>query len=129
MLVPGSFASGEAVGLPAIVKRSADWSGPSLIRATSGTVRRAPLRTGSRGHGPSCLRRTQPRRPEKRVGTVTHATDGRPLAARASKHKTSTRRFREASNTPITWTERHSAIHTGTAAKSALQAPDKSLWR
>ena len=38
----------------------------------------------------------------------------------SSQHKASTRRFREASNMPVTRTERHSARHTGTAVKLAL---------
>ena len=48
---------------------------------------------------------------------VNYHPPGGPAGSLSSQHKTSTMRFREASNTRVTRTERHSAVHTGTAAR------------
>jgi len=68
MLAPGSLASGEAVGLPAIVKHQR--AGQALV--SFGYVRNRSARTAEDGvaevTGRHDLRRTQPRRLGKRVG-------------------------------------------------------------
>src|SRR6266568_4009823 len=76
------------------------------------TIPALPL-AGSKARGPGGDRVQVPGQPGE-------APPGGRTGGLSSQHKTNTRRFREASNTRSTRTERHSAIHVGTAAKLAL---------